>query len=47
MPRPCAPWCARMLDGLVYVMGIEVHSVDVFRYDPVSEVWSSVAPTLT
>lgn len=35
-----------MIDGLVYIVGIEEHSMDVFHYNPVSEAWSSMSPTL-
>ena len=45
-PMPCASSYhnANSIDGFIYVMGAGNDNQDFLRFDPASEVWSSLAP---
>jgi hypothetical protein len=47
MPLVCAFHSASVLGGMVYIAGAGPMFKTVLRFDPVSDVWSTLTPTLT
>jgi hypothetical protein len=45
MPHACCVFNASVFDGLVYFVGACASGYDVLRFDPLSGVWSTTAPT--
>jgi hypothetical protein len=46
MPHACCGHSTSVFGNLVYIVGVVSHSSEFFSFDPVSGVWSTLAPTL-
>ena len=46
MPHACTKHSASVLNGLIYIVGAGIGHQGVFRFDPASDAWSTLAPTI-